>query len=287
MFKEHIGLAPTEVRENIFEPAPAAIALMQKAGSGYKKHDYNVTYDGAGKILVICTENNQLQMANGTYFLTGNHPVETFVPLLHLERAGFDFDIATPTGKPVQLEEWATPKADLALEGILERTKDRRAYPLALAQAVEKMKNGDYLAVFVPGGHGAIIGLPDDVNVKIALTYFMAKNLHVLSLCHGPAAFLAAAEGIPAADYPFREYTIAAFPDAVDQHLPKVGYLPGPMPWYFNARLEALGVTIVKSLGTGKTHVDRKVITGDGPLAADKLGRLAAEALLREVGRHA
>lgn len=39
-------------------------------------------------------------MKNGTYFSTGYHPVEAFLPMLHLKNAGFDFEIATPTGKP-------------------------------------------------------------------------------------------------------------------------------------------------------------------------------------------
>ena len=52
------------------------------------------------KILVICTEEKNLKMKNGKYFSTGNHPVESLLPMLHLRNAGFEFEIATPTGKP-------------------------------------------------------------------------------------------------------------------------------------------------------------------------------------------
>ena len=35
-----------------------------------------------------------------------------FVPMLHFRDAGFKFDIATTTGKPVVLEMWAYPTKD-------------------------------------------------------------------------------------------------------------------------------------------------------------------------------
>lgn len=281
MLKEKLGLNPIEVRQNVYTPSATALALMRKTGSGYKKHRYDYPYKGPKKVLVICTEDDLLQTANGKYFLTGNHPVEAYVPLLHLESAGFGFDMATPTGKSAKLEEWAIPPNDADLRGIIERTKEKRANPLALPDALTKMTAGEYVALFIPGGHGAILGLPQDKNVRAALEYFKANDLHIISLCHGPAAFLAAAGGATNADYLFKGCSITAFPDFLDKQLPKTGYLPGPMPWFFGERLKALGVRIVASLGTGKTHVDRKLITGDGPLAANKLGRLTADALLK------
>ena len=63
--------------------------------------------------------------------------------------------------------------------------------------------------------------------------------------------------------------------------MPKIGYLPGTMPWYFGEKLEELGVTITNKLATGHTHQDRKLISGDGPLAANDFGKMSAEALLK------
>jgi molecular chaperone Hsp31 and glyoxalase 3 len=50
-----------------------------------------------------------LTCTNDLKFSTGNHPVELFVPLLHLDKAGLEVDFCTPTGKAVQLEQWAMP----------------------------------------------------------------------------------------------------------------------------------------------------------------------------------
>ena len=54
------------------------------------------------------------------------------------------------------------------------------------------------------------------------------------------------------------------------------------MPWYFGERLQDLGVTIVNKMPNGKVCYDRKLITGDSPKAANKLGKLAVRLMLSE-----
>jgi molecular chaperone Hsp31 and glyoxalase 3 len=83
--------------------------------------------------------------------------------------------------------------------------------------------------------------------------------------------------------YPFSGYKICAFPDAVDRQTPAIGYMPGQLPWFLGDALKKLGVEIVNDDVKGRCHRDRKVITGDSPLAANSLGKLAAEALLDHV----
>ena len=75
-----------------------------------------------------------------------------------------------------------------------------------------------------------------------------------------------------------------AFPDATDRMTPDIGYMPGHLSWHFGEKLKALGVTILNTEPTGAVHADRKLLTGDSPFAGNALGKLAAEALLAEVG---
>ena len=280
MFRELLGLEPTAVGNNIYSPSPGMLKVMVSDLSGYKKKDYSSQYTGDRKMLVVCTEDDHLEMKNGNIFLTGNHPIETFVPLMHLHAAGFRFDFATPTGKPVAIEEWAFPRKDPEFDAFVASLKAAMEQPLAMSEVAAGVTNDAYLAVFIPGGHGALLGLPSDKNVGHILKSAHGKGLHIVSICHGPAALLAAADGAADEHFLFNGYAIAAFPDGMDRQLPTFGYLPGELPWYFGKRLEALGVDIINHLATGKTHVDRKLITGDSPLAADKLGQLATEALL-------
>ena len=78
----------------------------------------------------------------------------------------------------------------------------------------------------------------------------------------------------------FNGYQICAFPDSLDATTPDIGYMPGCLRWLLAASLEKLGVHLLNSDITGAVHVDRNVITGDSPLAANKLGLVAAKELV-------
>ena len=80
----------------------------------------------------------------------------------------------------------------------------------------------------------------------------------------------------------YNGYKIAAFPDAVDKQTPMIGYMPGHMPWKFGEKLSELGVTIVNTKADNSCYLDRHLITGASPKAANDFGRLAAETLLNE-----
>jgi molecular chaperone Hsp31 and glyoxalase 3 len=74
---------------------------------------------------------------------------------------------------------------------------------------------------------------------------------------------------------------MAVFPDSVDKQTPMIGYLPGQMPWQLNEKLINLGVVIVNKKSDKTTCVDRNLLTGASPLAANELGKLAANTLLK------
>ncbi|MCU1682790.1 MAG: protein deglycase HchA [Amycolatopsis sp.] len=114
------------------------------------------------------------------------------------------------------------------------------------------------------------------------LDWALSNDKFIITLCHGPAALLAATLG--KAESPFANYSICVFPDALDQGPNQdVGYLPGPLPWLAAERLAEQGLTILNDDVTGKTHRDRTVLTGDSPLASNGLGLLAADALTQAV----
>lgn len=233
---------------------------------------------------MIATDERYLKLANGTLFSTGNHPIETLVPMYHLRQAGFEFDIATVSGNSVKFEFWAMPKDDDAITGLHRSLLEQFQQPLRLADVVARLDQGsDYAAVFIPGGHGPLIGLSFSADVAAILRWALDADRHVIAICHGPAALLALADDDQAGSFPFAGYTITAFPDAADRTIPDIGYLPGQLTWQFGEKLQALGVTIANSEPDASTRQDRKLLTGASPKAANALGRLAAETLLGEM----
>lgn len=267
-----------------YSPSRLALKLATTATTDYDATVYRDAPQGPKKkILMVCTEEREMTMRSGKKFSTGNHPVEMLVPMLHLEKAGYHIGIVTPTGRPVAIEMWAMPSHDSAVQDIHNRYRDAFSNPDSLSDLVSTLDaHRDIAAVFIPGGHGAMLGLPENEDLQKLIRWTIAEDLFMLSICHGPAALIA--ENLGAADesFAYRGYEMAVFPDRTDRLTPYVGYMPGHMPWYVGERLTELGVTIVNSKADGTCHRDRRLITGDSPQAANAFGKLAAEALLAD-----
>ena len=153
-----------------------------------------------------------MKMQNGHLFSTGNHPVEALVPMLHLKNAGFEFDIATPTGKPVVFEMWAFPKKDEAVKAIYKEFKSSFETPKKLADfnGASVEEKAAYSALFVPGGHGSMLGIPEDQNVRRAVQWAHENDVFTISLCHGPGAFLSTIRENE--EFIYNGYRMAVFP---------------------------------------------------------------------------
>ncbi|KFZ15267.1 hypothetical protein V501_02805 [Pseudogymnoascus sp. VKM F-4519 (FW-2642)] len=249
----------------------------------------NAYTGGKWKILLIATQERYLKMADGKFFSTGNHPVEMLLPLLHLDAAGFEIDIATISGDPVKLEMWAFPQEDEAVKGIYEKYKEKIRSPLNLHDVWGRgfTKDTPYIGTFIPGGHGAMNDIPFSETVGKILRWGDENQRFLITLCHGPAGMLAADVGKPkGSKFIYDGYEIVVFPDSLDTNANvDIGYIPSKMPWYVGERLRKLGITLRNNSITGETHRDRYVITGDSPLASNNLGKLAANALLEDVAK--
>jgi|TARA_Y100000385_G_scaffold66977_1_gene66766 molecular chaperone Hsp31 and glyoxalase 3 len=283
MLKKILGIAPNLESDGSYSPSKLALKLATVDKTDFERVSYTKYQGNKTKILVIFTEQKNMEMHNGKLFSTGNHPVETLVPMMHLKNAGFDFEIATPTGKPVVLEMWAFPAKDEPVKSFYNEYKSSFEQPKNLQDFVDTslLAPESYAAVFVPGGHGAMLGIPEDQNVREILNWAHKNQLFTVSLCHGPAALLATTLNDQA--FLYAGYNMAVFPHSVDNMTPKIGYLPGQVPWALSEKLASLGATIVNTKADKTVCLDRKLITGASPQAANELGKLAAETLLKEL----
>lgn len=287
MIKSLLGIAPQEEPDGSFRPSKLAMKLATSPTTNYAPGSYAAYTGERSKVLVVFTEHKNMTMDNGVAFSTGNHPVEALLPMLHLAAAGFEFEIATPTGKPVVFEMWAMPTEDVAVMALYEELQARLEAPRSLPEVLVGFgdRAGEYAAVFVPGGHGAMLGIPEDPNVGALLRQAHVYGLYTISLCHGPGAFLATTLG--GEDFLYAGYRMAVFPDSVDKMTPKIGYLPGPMPWRLGEKLAGLGAELVNTKADDTVCVDRQLITGASPEAANALGVQAATTLLEHLGQGA
>ncbi|MFE6758043.1 glyoxalase III HchA [Streptomyces sp. NPDC057684] len=276
---------PDPAEDNAYFPSPYSLSKYTSSKTDFDGVQHKNAYSGGRwKVLMIGTDERYLLTQNGKMFSTGNHPVEMLLPLHHMMEAGFGVDVATLSGNPVKLELWAMPQEDKAVLETYEAIKPQLKKPLKLSEVVAGKlgPDSDYIAVFVPGGHGAVIGLAESDDVTETLDWALANDKNIVTLCHGPAALLAAARGKDKS--PFNGYSLCVFPDALDTgpNL-EMGYLPGHLHWLVAELLQQQGVTVLNSDITGKTYQDRKLLTGDSPLASNALGLLAADVLVNAV----
>ena len=283
MLKRILGLAPKLESDGSYSPSKVALKLAVTDKTDFENISYTKYQGKRSKILVIFTEQKNMTMKNGKMFSTGNHPVESLLPMLHLKNAGFDFEIATPTGKPVIFEMWAFPNKDEQVKSIYNQYKSDFEQPKNLQNFVDNSfsNSESYAAVFVPGGHGAMLGIPEDKNVGKILHWAHKNDLFTLTICHGPGALLATT--LNNQKFLYEGYNLAVFPDSVDKKTPMIGYLPGHMPSGLSEKLKSLGAKIMNTKADDTVCVDRKLITGASPLASNEFGKLAANTLLKEL----
>ncbi|KAJ0335328.1 hypothetical protein COL154_004029 [Colletotrichum chrysophilum] len=279
---------PDQAEDDAWFPSPFSLTQYTAPKTDFDGANYPNAYKGGKwKVLLIATQERYLKMAGGEFFSTGNHPVEMLLPMVHLDAAGFDIDIATISGDPVKFEMWAFPKEDEAVKGIYEKYKQKIRNPLNLEEVWGNGFSADtpYIAVFIPGGHGVLNGVPDSATVGNILRWAHQNERYYITLCHGPASMLAADVGKPAGSkFIYDGYQIVVFPDSLDSGANiDIGYIPGKMEWLVGDRLRKLGVKTLNEGITGQTHQDRYLLTGDSPLASNNLGKLAADVLLKDV----
>jgi D-lactate dehydratase / protein deglycase len=196
---------------------------------------------------------------------------------------GFSFEITTPTGKPVVFEMWAFPEKDENVKNFYNEHKSEFENPKNLQEFVNKTisEAESFAAVFIPGGHGAMLGIPEDKNVGEILLWAHHNNLFTITICHGPGSLLSTT--LNNQPFLYENYKMAVFPDSVDKMTPKIGYLPGQMPRGLSEKLKSLGANIINSKADKTVCLDRRLITGASPLASNELGKLAANTLLKEL----
>jgi molecular chaperone Hsp31 and glyoxalase 3 len=280
MLKKLLGLAPKLEADGSYSPSKIALKLSTSAKTDFENISYPKYEGKRSKILVIFTAEKNMTMKNGKMFSTGNHPVEALLPMLHLRNAGFDFEIATIDGAPVVFEMWAFPGEDEHVRSIYNEHKSSFERPRSLKDFVDNSltESDAYAAVFVPGGHGAMLGIPEDRNVGKVLRWADENDLFTITLCHGPGSLLATT--LDGQDFLYKGYKMAVFPDSVDKQTPMIGYLPGHMPRGLSEELKRLGAKVVNTKSDDTVCLDRKLITGASPLASNALGKLAADTLL-------
>lgn len=149
-------------------------------------------------------------------------------------------------------------------------------HPVALSSLTDEQMAA-FDAVFVPGGHGPMVDLPDNPDLRRLLGILYARDKVIASLCHGPAMLLSAPDRDDG-QWLFEGYRFTAYTnDEEDQN--RIGRLG--MPWYLADALQNAGGIFDDAPFAWASHVvvDRNLITGQNPNSTEATADAVIKAL--------
>jgi putative intracellular protease/amidase len=209
-------------------------------------------------VLILVTGADRL--ANGKE--TGIWLEEFAVPYYLLKEAGFGIVVASPKGG-------ATPLDPTSLDGEVKRAQWAEAEKrLQQTLPLVEVMSDDFDALFLPGGHGTMIDLPDNADLKALLNRFARADKVIAAVCHGPAGLVGArkGDGTPLV----AGKTITAFTDAEER---AVG-LDDAVPFLLESRLREEGAQfVVGDNWASHVEVDGTLITGQNPASSEAVAR--------------
>ncbi|MFI7671508.1 type 1 glutamine amidotransferase domain-containing protein [Nocardia sp. NPDC049526] len=228
------------------------------------------------KILFIVSGATYWVLEDGTRYATGYWAEEFANPYKMLTDAGYEVVVATPGGTTPNVDMMSLRPAmaggeqgALDLEAIIRDAEAIRR-PLELSD----VRLEDYVAVYLPGGHGPMADLAFDADAGRLLTAQLESGNPLFIVCHAPAAMLATRiHGVS----PFQGYNVTGFSNEEEE---AVG-LASRATWLLETDLkEKVKVNYSRGpIWEPYMVEDRNLVTGQNPHSAAVLGGRMLEIL--------
>jgi putative intracellular protease/amidase len=195
-------------------------------------------------------------------------------------------EVMRTEGLDGELSESSIRAAVDELKGAAQKLADEREaklediegfnFPVALSSLSDDQL-AEFDALFVPGGHGPMVDLPDNADLRRLLGILHEKDKVIASLCHGPAMLLAAPDRADG-HWLFEGYRFTAYTND-EENQNRIGRLG--MPWYLADALQNAGGIFDDAPYAWASHVvvDRKLITGQNPNSTEATADAVIKAL--------
>ncbi|MBS2967398.1 type 1 glutamine amidotransferase domain-containing protein [Metabacillus sp. KIGAM252] len=170
-------------------------------------------------------------------------------------KLGYEVTVASPLGKKAPVDDRSLEGGETSQE-ILDTAKYLEN--TVKLEDIEDLSVFD--AVFMPGGHGTMFDLPDNIKLHEIVRDMYEADKIVAAVCHGPAGLVGVklSDGTPLV----AGKTVTAFTDEEERETTLDQY----MPFLLETRLRELGANVVtKDNWTDHLQADGNLITGQNP----------------------
>jgi putative intracellular protease/amidase len=222
------------------------------------------------RIIMVTTSHGEL---GDTGRRTGLWLEELATPYYALLDGGAEITVASVKGGEVPTDPRSVGEDNPA--SVRRFLSDEHAMALLrAAPSIEEVDVMAYDAIFLPGGHGTMWDLPENVTLAAAVGNAFDNGRLVASVCHGPSGLVAArrADGNPVV----QGKRVSAFTDSEEA----AEGLTQVVPFLLETRLRALGALFERAPDFQPFAVrDGNLITGQNPASADEVAKLVLQAL--------
>lgn len=193
-----------------------------------------------------------------------------------VEKAGLGYDIASPKGGKVPLDEKSSAESQLR-DPVNARflAKPEFAAQLERSRRCAEVDPSGYVAIYLAGGHGTMFDFRQSQDVQRLLTAFWSQGQFVTGVCHGVAGLVGATDA--KGELLVKGRLVTGFSNFEDQ----LAGTKNLMPFLLEDALKTDGAKYRKNLipFTSRVEVDGKLITGQNPQSAKGVGLALVEAL--------
>lgn len=185
------------------------------------------------------------------------------------EEAGFQMDVASPSGGYIPIDPESLTQAVLKEGGTDKRYEDK-AY-MNLLQNTRKVSEAnlaDYEAIYLTGGHGQLFDFPKSEALAELIAEFYESGKVVSAVCHGPAGLLEVK--LSDGDYLINGKDVTGF--SWDEEIAVAR--DQAVPFSLEEELQKRGANYSKAWMNSSERVveDGLLITGQNPASAKAVG---------------
>lgn len=197
------------------------------------------------------------------------------------EEAGYQIDIASPSGGMVPIDPESLIISELAHTLGLARSPSKRYEDRAFMNRlrntpkVSEMDAAAYDAIYMTGGHGVMFDFPGSSALAELIARFHSLNKIVSAVCHGPAALVEVKLGN--GEHLITGKAVTGF-SWKEEELAKRDHA---VPFSLEEELQKRGAKYSKAMMPFASHVveDGLLITGQNPGSARDVGKVVVKKL--------
>lgn len=252
------------------EGQPIVQDAMSFMGMGFYKQ-MNWRTKMPVKALIVVTSHSELGSSGRK---TGFYLSEVTHPFFKLAQAGIDVDFVSPHGGKAPMDERSRTEDDAENKKFLADPKllSRLEHTLKLSE----VNPDEYSAILFAGGHGTMWDFPNDQALARLTAQIYERGGVVAAVCHGPAALTNVK--LSNGKYLIEGKQVAAFTNSEEAAVK----LNGVVPFALETELSKRGAVFKGAKDWAQNVVvDGRLITGQNPQSASRLGEKMVRALTR------